>query len=241
MPALRNTIVVCLLVAGGTAGCAAEEVTTEPVASTTAAPDATSSVVPIPSRLLRPLNRPPQRRERVCYVYPFTGRKTSYSRRHHDYPATDVFGCGANVVAPTGGIVEQTRTVDPWDPEDDDPATRGGKYVSMLGDDGVRFYFAHLESVDVEPGDAVDPGSRLGIVGQTGNAKKSACHTHFGISWPCDETEWAVRRGEIWPWKYLDAWRAGEQLSPVDEIETAEAADPDACDLAAMENSAADA
>lgn len=175
------------------------------------------------------------------YVFPFAGKKVSYGHRHHDYPASDVFGCGAEVVAPIGGTIEETRTVDPWVPKTDDPATRGGKYVSMLGDDRVRYYFAHLASVAVQPGDVVDGGDPLGLMGQTGNARKSACHTHFGISWPCDATEWAVRRGEIWPWKYLDAWRAGEQLSPVAEITTAEAANPDACNLAALAPGAADA
>lgn len=163
------------------------------------------------------------------YVFPFTGKKVSYGRRHHDYPASDVFGCGATVVAPIGGTIDETRTFDPWDPKINDPATRGGKFVSLVGDDGVRYYFAHLDSVDVEPRQVVDGGTPLGVMGQTGNARKSVCHTHFGISWPCDHSEWAVRRGEIWPWKYLDAWRKGEQLSPVDEIAAAEAAKPDAC------------
>jgi peptidoglycan LD-endopeptidase LytH len=172
------------------------------------------------------------------YVFPFTDKKVSYAHRHHDYPATDVFGCGATVVAPVRGKIEETRSVDPWVPKIDDPATRGGKYVSMKGDDGVRYYFAHLASVDVQAGDLVEAGDRLGIMGQTGNARKSACHTHFGISWPCSGTEWAVRRGEIWPWKYLDAWKAGQQLSPVVEITAAEAANPDACNLAMLAPSA---
>jgi murein DD-endopeptidase MepM/ murein hydrolase activator NlpD len=174
-------------------------------------------------------------------VFPFIGRKVSYGHRHHEYPATDVFGCAATVVAPIGGTIEQARAVDPWIPKVDDPATRGGKYVSLLGDDGVRYYFAHLETVDVQTGDLVDPGSLLGVMGQTGNAQKSVCHTHFGISWPCDDVEWAVRRGEVWPWTYLDAWRAGKQLSPVDEVAAAEASNPDACDLAGQATSASDA
>jgi murein DD-endopeptidase MepM/ murein hydrolase activator NlpD len=177
----------------------------------------------------------------LVYVFPFTGTKVSYGHRHHDYPATDVFGCGADVVAPIGGTIDEVRTIDPWVPKTDDPATRGGKYVSMLGDDGVRYYFAHLESVAVQPGDVVSGGDPLGVMGQTGNARKSACHTHFGISWPCGATEWAVRRGEIWPWKFLDAWRAGQQLSPVDEVAMVEAANPDACNLASLAPSAADA
>jgi murein DD-endopeptidase MepM/ murein hydrolase activator NlpD len=152
-----------------------------------------------------------------------------------------VFGCGATVVAPIGGTIEQTRRFDLWDPAVDDPATRGGKYVSMIGDDGVRYYFAHLDSVDVWPGNVVNGGTPLGVMGRTGNARKSSCHTHFGISWPCDPREWAVRRGEIWPWRYLDAWRDGEQLSPVDEVAAAEAEQPDACTLAGLAAGASDA
>ena len=166
-------------------------------------------------------------------MFPFTGTKVSYGHRHHGYPATDVFGCAATVVAPTGGTIDEARAVDPWIPKVDDPATRGGKFVSLIGDDGVRYYFAHLESVDVQPGDLVDPGSRLGVMGETGNARESVCHTHFGISRPCDGVEWVVRRGEVWPWNYLDAWRAGRQLSPVHEIAAIEASNAEACDVAA--------
>jgi len=40
----------------------------------------------------------------------------------------------------------------------------------MLGDDGVRYYFAHLESVEVQPGEVVDGGDALRVMGQSGNA-----------------------------------------------------------------------
>jgi murein DD-endopeptidase MepM/ murein hydrolase activator NlpD len=229
MPPLRNAIVACALIAGCSTGSRATEI----VASSTSAPVVTTRV-PSPTTTTATTVATTTTAPRAkFYVFPFIGKKVSYGHRHHDYPATDVFGCGATVVAPTGGTIEQTRTVDPWIPEVDDPATRGGKYVSMLGDDGVRYYFAHLESVDVRPGEPVDPGSSLGVMGQTGNARKSACHTHFGISWPCAGIEWAVRRGEVWPWTYLDAWRAGKQLSPAKEVAAAEASNPDACDIAA--------
>ena len=240
MSGLRNAIVMCALITGCSAGAATTDATTPP-----SVPAVTTTEVVAPSSTSAPTTTEPATTTTaprpLHYVFPFTGKKISYGHRHHDYPATDVFGCGADVVAPIGGIVQETRLVDPWVPKVNDPATRGGKYVSMLGDDGVRYYFAHLDSVAVQPGDSVDPGAPLGVMGQTGNARNSACHTHFGISWPCGTTEWAVRRGEIWPWKYLDAWRDGEQLSPVDEIAATEAANPDACELAASATSAADA
>jgi peptidoglycan LD-endopeptidase LytH len=239
MPALRNTIIVFALIGGCSTGTAnpSASVPTSSVAATSTTVATTSAELPstTASTTSTTIARP------LVYVFPFVGKKISYGHRHHDYPATDVFGCGADVVAPIGGTIEETRIVDPWVPKVDDPSTRGGKYVSMLGDDGVRYYFAHLGSVTVQPGDVVDAGQPLGVMGQTGNARKSACHTHFGISWPCDGTEWAVRRGEIWPWKYLDAWRDGQQLSPVEEIIAAKAANPDACNLAALAPSAADA
>ncbi|MEP7115682.1 MAG: M23 family metallopeptidase, partial [Ilumatobacteraceae bacterium] len=206
MQVLRSAIVLCAL----TAGCSAGTVATQPSIPSTVASVATTEVPASSTTSTTTAATTSTTRPRpLVYVFPFTGKKISYGHKHHDYPATDVFGCGANVVAPIGGTIEQTRLTDPWVPKTNDPATRGGKYVSMLGDDGVRYYFAHLDSVAVQPGDVVGPGSPLGIMGQTGNARKSSCHTHFGISWPCDTTEWAVRRGEIWPWKYLDAWRDG--------------------------------
>ena len=142
-----------------------------------------------------------------------------------------MFGCGANVVAPIGGTIEETRTIDPWVPKTDDPATRGGKYVSMVGDDGVRYYFAHLASVAVQPGDVVDRRRLARRDGPDGQRPKVGVPHSLRNLVAVRRDEWAVRRGEIWPWKYLDAWRAGEQLSPVDEITTAEAANPDACNL----------
>lgn len=173
------------------------------------------------------------------YVFPFVGKPVSYGTTHHDYPASDVFGCGAIVVAPTDGIVVQTREVDLWDAAIDLPSNRGGKYVSLLGRDGVRYYFAHLETVLAVVGQAVQPGDPMGVMGRTGNARESACHTHFGISWPCPANEWGVRRGEIWPAPYLDAWREGEQRSPVLEVFAVAQENPTACDDALAEPSAA--
>jgi hypothetical protein len=38
---------------------------------------------------------------------------------------------------------------------------------------------------------------------------------HFGVSAPCaGVTDWFNRRGMIYPWPYLESWRAGGALSP---------------------------
>jgi murein DD-endopeptidase MepM/ murein hydrolase activator NlpD len=157
---------------------------------------------------------------------------------HAGYSATDVFApCDAEIVSPVNGVALEVRTVDGWDPAVDDPATRGGRSIALLGDDGVRYYMAHFESIDpaILVGGRVGVGDLLGTVGQTGRA--SACHVHFGISPPCPTTEWSVRRGAIWPHPYLDAWRVGEQLSPVEEVERWVSDNPTACsDAAAVDD-----
>jgi hypothetical protein len=54
----------------------------------------------------------------------------------------------------------------------------------------------------------------IGKVGNTGDARGGATHMHYGISWPTAHGIWWVRRGELYPWPYLDAWRAGVMRSP---------------------------
>jgi murein DD-endopeptidase MepM/ murein hydrolase activator NlpD len=137
------------------------------------------------------------------------------------------------------GVVIEVRTVDRWDPAIDNPATRGGRSVAILGDDGVRYYTAHLDTIDVAQGRRVGAGDPIATVGRTGRA--SACHVHFAISPPCPGPEWSVRRGVVWPHPYLDAWRVGEQRSPADEIDEWVADHPDACAEAMSDPFAPDA
>ena len=191
------------------------------------------TAVPVPTTI----EKPP-----LVYVFPFTGKVVSYGHEHHDYPATDVFGCGAGVVAPIWGTITEIRAEDPWDPAVDNPSTRGGKYITLVGGDDVRYYFAHLESIAVAVGDSVNAGDALGVMGQTGNARNSECHTHLGISRRCPNPEWAIRRGEIFPWPFLDAWRAGDtQSSPSLAVYAAITAVPEACIFSENSPESADA
>jgi murein DD-endopeptidase MepM/ murein hydrolase activator NlpD len=88
--------------------------------------------------------------------------------------------------------------------------------VSVIGADGVRYYGSHLSAIatGIQPGAAVSAGQLLGKVGKSGDAKYVASHLHFGISWPTGPNVWWVRRGEVGPQPYLDAWRDGRQKSP---------------------------
>ncbi len=58
----------------------------------------------------------------------------------------------------------------------------GGKQVWLRdGLFGKSVYYAHLDSIGVYKGQKVKMGDTLGFVGNTGNAKTTAPHLHFGI------------------------------------------------------------
>jgi peptidoglycan LD-endopeptidase LytH len=160
----------------------------------------------------------------VRYRFPVTGCRSDYGRTHHDYPATDIFAArGCAFVAPVDGRVDEVARGDRWSPASDRGADRGGRAVSLVGLDGVRYYGSHLESVaaGVHPGARVRAGQLLGRVGNSGSARATAVHLHFGISWPTRPGVWWVRRGVVHPWRYLDSWRAGGDLSPVRAVRAA--------------------
>jgi murein DD-endopeptidase MepM/ murein hydrolase activator NlpD len=178
------------------------------------------------------------------YAFPVSALVVSYERTHGGYPATDMIAkCGLPVVAPTDATVTEVRRVDRWDPKHDNAAWRGGESITMIGTDGVRYYGSHLQNIraDLQPGTIVQPGEAIAEVGQTGDARLSTCHLHFGISPPCPGTEWKVRRGAIYPWPYLDSWRAGSSLSPTAAVAAWAAAHPSACTDAVAEPTAHDA
>lgn len=144
---------------------------------------------------------------RFDYVFPVVGH-ASYGHRHSGYPASDILAkCGLPVVSPVDGVVLEVSRKDTWEPGSGG-ATRGGKFVSIRGVDGVRYYGSHLQWVrrGIQAGVRVEAGQRIGSVGRTGRA--GACHLHFGISPLCGKRgDWWIRRGVIWPWPYLDTWR----------------------------------
>lgn len=159
------------------------------------------------------------------YAYPVSGCKTTFPWYHHDYPAADIkarMGCA--FVAPIGGVVQDVNRKDRWSGKTNLGKDRGGLSVSIIGDDGVRYYGSHLSKVEagIEPGVRVEIGQKLGEIGRTGSARGiPRPHLHFGISYQTEPGDWEVRRGAIKPWKYLESWKKGENLSPVAEVDKA--------------------
>ena len=97
------------------------------------------------------------------------GGARSEGRKHE---GIDIFAKrGTPVVSTTEGIVSQVGT-----------NRLGGLVVWVLGPGGQRHYYAHLDSYsDVEPGMRIEAGRVLGHVGDTGNAKGTPPHLHYGI------------------------------------------------------------
>ena len=155
------------------------------------------------------------------YRFPVDGCKVTYSRYHHDYPAVDILAkAGCSFVSPVDGVVSEVSRKDSWSGRENLGSTRGGKFVAIIGDDGVRYYGSHLQSLakGIEPGVRVTAGTKLGEIGSSGSARGTAPHLHFGISWPTEDGIWWVRRGIISPYPFLQAWEQGEMKSPKRQV-----------------------
>ena len=157
------------------------------------------------------------------YTFPVAGCTVTYSKYHHDYPASDIFAKkGCAFVSPIAGVVDEVNTVDRWSGKTNLGADRGGLSISILGGDGLRYYGSHLSKIEpnIVPGYKVATGEKLGEIGSTGSARGTKPHLHFGISYPTEKGIWWVRRGvglekgKTSPWKYLQAWQAGKDLKP---------------------------
>jgi len=157
------------------------------------------------------------------YTFPVAGCTVTYSKYHHDYPAADIFGKkGCAFVSPVAGIVDEVNSVDKWSGKTNLGSDRGGLSISIIGDDGLRYYGSHLSKIEanIVPGYKVATGEKLGEIGSTGSARGTKPHLHFGISYPTEKGIWWVRRGvglekgKTSPWKYLQAWQVGKDLKP---------------------------
>lgn len=120
--------------------------------------------------------RPPDR-----YVVPVAGiraadlRSTwgaprSGGRRH---AGVDIFAKpGTPVVSATDGVVWSVGT-----------NSLGGRVVWVVGEGRAAYYYAHLRDwrPGLRRGDRVRAGEPLGTVGNTGNARTTPSHLHFGV------------------------------------------------------------
>ena len=97
------------------------------------------------------------------------GAARSQGRSHE---GIDIFAKrGTPIQATTQGIVSKVG-------ED----ALGGRVVMIIGPGGAGHYYAHLEDyADISPNDWVNTGDTIGYVGDSGNAKGTPPHVHYGI------------------------------------------------------------
>lgn len=187
-----------------------------PTAPSRSTPIVTETLAIFPSVTVFP-SATPLPRKYVFPVQPAAVAQYSEGVTSHGYPAIDIFApAGTEFVAVTRGTIEFVNYEDRWQPENDHPAFRSGLAVSLLGEDGWRYYGSHLSAIaeGIAPGVVVQAGQVLGYVGNSGNARNTPPHLHFGISRPTYAGDWVTRRGEIDPFPYLNGWLAGVDLTP---------------------------
>ena len=97
------------------------------------------------------------------------GAARSQGRSHE---GIDIFAArGTPIQATTQGIVSKVGE-----------NTLGGRVVVVVGPGGAGHYYAHLEDyADIAPNDWVNAGDIVGYVGDSGNAKGTPTHVHYGI------------------------------------------------------------
>lgn len=97
------------------------------------------------------------------------GAARSGGRRHE---GIDIFAPrGTPVLASTEGVVTRIGT-----------NNLGGNVVWVMGAGRQMHYYAHLDGyADIRRGQLVFPGDVLGFVGNTGNARGTPPHLHYGI------------------------------------------------------------
>ncbi|MPR34473.1 peptidoglycan DD-metalloendopeptidase family protein [Salmonirosea aquatica] len=100
----------------------------------------------------------------------FWGANRDAGRRSHE--GVDIFAPrGTPALAAIDGYVSRVGT------------NNLGGNVIFLSDQshGINLYYAHLDSFNVAQGKRVQLGDTLGFVGNTGNARTTGTHLHFGI------------------------------------------------------------
>jgi LysM repeat protein len=103
------------------------------------------------------------------FIIPASGR---FTQGLHSYNAVDIGNsCGTPVYAAASGSVLVAKASG-WN--------KGyGKYIQIQHPNGTSTLYAHLEQVNVSPGQEVGQREVIGLMGTTG--RSSGCHLHFEV------------------------------------------------------------
>ena len=138
----------------------------------------------------------------------FGAPRDAGARSHH---GIDIFAKrGTPVVAAASGVVNRVNET-----------PIGGKVVWLRDTFGNSLYYAHLDSQAVSSGMRVEMGDTLGFVGNTGNARTTPPHLHFGVYRRGEgavDPYWFVHhpRGNV-PRLVADTSRLGKWIRPASD------------------------
>ena len=137
--------------------------------------------MPLPSKLPIPVENVKTRHLKDTW-----GASRSSGRTHE---GIDILAPkGTKVYSTTDGVVGSMRN-----------NNLGGKVIWILGPSNTWHYYAHLDDHKrgLNEGDVVRKGQHIGYVGNTGNARHTAPHLHYGLYLS------GRGRGAVNPYPYL--------------------------------------
>ena len=104
------------------------------------------------------------------FIFPAEGQIT---QGLHYYNAVDLANkCGTPIYAAAAGTVQRAVSNGRWN-------FGMGNHITVLHSSGIVTYYGHLMTLFVSPGEHVNVGDRIGLMGSTGQS--TGCHVHFDV------------------------------------------------------------
>jgi murein DD-endopeptidase MepM/ murein hydrolase activator NlpD len=87
--------------------------------------------------------------------------------------------CGTPIIATANGTVTVAAMTDPLGRTGKKKNGGFGNFIKLLHPNGTETLYAHLMQLFVQPGQQVNQGQEIGLMGSTGNS--TGCHIHFEV------------------------------------------------------------